>query len=148
MGHAVEGLIVGLESIRRVDQLPSIVRTLGEARAIFSIDLMSGCPLSSSAIWRGRSAAQIADVAASAGFRRLIALDLAAVGVDGGPQAIEICRKIRELHPAIELISGGGVRTAADLCAFDNAGCNAVLIATALHTGRITRQDVAERNPT
>ena len=142
----VDGLIVGLESIRRAEQLPTIVRAFGEKRAIFSIDLMSGRPLNSAALWRGRSPVQIADVALSAGFRRLIVLDLAAVGVDGGPQSLELCQAIRELHPAIELISGGGVRQADDLLAFDNAGCNAVLVSTALHSGRITQQDVAARN--
>jgi len=146
LGKALAGLIVGLESVRRGDHLPGIVRAIGDVRAIFSIDLMEGRPLNSAAMWRERSPQQIADVAVSAGFRRLIALDLAAVGVDDGPRAVAICHSIRRAHPDIELISGGGVRQVADLCAFDDAGCNAVLVASALHAGRISPADVARRN--
>ena len=76
-------------------------------------------------------------------FKLLTLLDLAAVGIDGGPQAAAACRPIRQSHPDVELISGGGVRGLADLKAFEEAGCDAVLVASALHDGRLSPKDVA-----
>lgn len=142
LGAALAGVIVGLESVRRPHLLPGILQAVGDTAALFSIDLMHGRPMNAAALWRTRSPEQIADVAVSAGFRRLVVLDLAAVGVDEGPAALDACRLIRGAHREVELISGGGVREASDLRAFGEAGCNAVLVASALHDGRLRREDV------
>lgn len=140
---AVSGVIVGLESVRRPEDLPRILRAIGPQRAIFSIDLLNGRPLSSATLWKHRSADQIAAVAVSAGFQRLIVLDLAAVGVNGGPRVVDACRQVRRTRPTIELISGGGVGRASDLTTFIHAGCDAILIASALHDGRVSPGDLA-----
>jgi phosphoribosylformimino-5-aminoimidazole carboxamide ribotide isomerase len=40
-------------------------------------------------------------------------------------------------------IVGGGIKTAADLLQLKRAGASGVLLATALHDGTITREDLA-----
>jgi phosphoribosylformimino-5-aminoimidazole carboxamide ribotide isomerase len=70
-------------------------------------------------------------------------LDLAGVGMDAGVAALALCRQLRQKHPQLELISGGGVRGREDLHALAEAGCNAALVASALHDGRLTAGDLA-----
>jgi len=67
-------------------------------------------------------------------------LDLTGVGVARGPITIQICRALRAQHAWGELISGGGVRHVDDLRALERAGCDAALIATALHDGSLGRE--------
>ena len=86
-------------------------------------------------------ASAVLDVAArvfECGVRSLILLDLAGVGEGRGVPTLELCRSVRELSPDVEIITGGGVRDAADLEALDRAGVDGVLIASALHDGSLT----------
>jgi phosphoribosylformimino-5-aminoimidazole carboxamide ribotide isomerase len=46
-------------------------------------------------------------------------------------------------HPEVELITGGGVRDADDLAALRQSGVAGVLVASALHDGRLTGHDLA-----
>jgi phosphoribosylformimino-5-aminoimidazole carboxamide ribotide isomerase len=40
------------------------------------------------------------------------------------------------------IVAGGGVRGVPDLEALANAGCDAALVASALHDGRLTPHDI------
>jgi len=133
----VTGTIVALESVADERSLRRFAQQLGAARAVFSVDLRQGRPLTTCAAWETQSPLELATLAVEAGFRRLVVLDLAAVGMSGGPALIETCRAIRRAQPQIELNSGGGVRDAADVRQLLDAGCDAVLVASALHDGRI-----------
>jgi phosphoribosylformimino-5-aminoimidazole carboxamide ribotide isomerase len=72
----------------------------------------------------------------------IIVLDLARVGTGGGPD-IETIAAVREAVPGLSLIAGGGVRGAGDLTRLADAGCDGVLVASALLDGRLTAADVA-----
>lgn len=142
--HAfVTGLIVGLESVQRAELLADFVRQIGVERAIFSLDLLHGVPLIRPSVWpENMSPKQIAAVVHQAGFGRMIVLDLASVGVHQGPSTIELGRELQQAYPQLTLIGGGGVRCNADLDALAQAGYQGVLVASALHDGRMTRQEV------
>jgi phosphoribosylformimino-5-aminoimidazole carboxamide ribotide isomerase len=140
----IEGLVVGLESVDGREALASSFRTLGARRAVFSLDLKHGRPVTSVSAWWGLAAEAIADVAVEAGFSRLIVLDLARVGAGCGTGQESLCRSLRARHPGLELLAGGGVRGPGDLRRLDEAGCDAALVASALHDGRLTRADLAE----
>ncbi|MEM9643559.1 MAG: HisA/HisF-related TIM barrel protein [Planctomycetota bacterium] len=67
----------------------------------------------------------------------VVALDIATVGSHQSTTSVALCRKIRRLldqrgHDACRLIGGGGVKSPQDLKPFLNAGCEQVLVATAL----------------
>ena len=134
---SISGVIVGLETVTDEQSLAQYARQLGAARAVFSLDLKEGHPLARCSAWQTCSILELASLAVQAGYRRLIVLDLAAVGTNSGPALIETCRAIRQAHPQVELISGGGVRHSADVWQLTEAGCDAVLVASALHDGRI-----------
>ncbi len=128
--------VVGLESLRDRDELRQLGAVLGE-RCILSIDLRRGRPITQFQDWHDLDATQISDWAIDAGIGRIIVLDLAAVGIGEGPCTLELCRRIRAKHADVELISGGGVRNMHDVQSLTQAGCDHVLVASALHCGAI-----------
>ena len=114
-GKQVDAVIVALECLRDLSDLPAVVRTIGQQRAVFSLDLLNGEPLGECPTLTTREPLEIADLAWDAGFRRLIVLDLAAVGRGQGPSTVELCRSLTARHAWPQLISGGGVRGEEDL---------------------------------
>ncbi len=135
-------LVVGLESLSDRDSLPAMLDLIGPERLTLSIDLKSGRPLAADARWRETPPEQIAAEALAMGVRSLIVLDLAYVGERRGLGVSPLCSAIRRLDASVELVSGGGVRGLADLEALAAAGCNAALVASALHDGRLTAADL------
>lgn len=140
---AIAGIIAGLESLPDAQTLAALVDCVGAERLVFSLDLKRGRPLTSAPGWLDLAPLEIVRLALAAGVRRMIVLDLAGVGMGEGVPTLALCRKIKELEPSIELTTGGGVRGPADLEALAAAGCDAALVASALHDGRITPTDAA-----
>jgi phosphoribosylformimino-5-aminoimidazole carboxamide ribotide isomerase len=126
-----EGLIAALRPL---------VDVIGANRIVLSLDLKAGQPLTDVAMWRAMAPLAIAESAIASGVSRLIVLDLANVGVDEGVGTLALCQELRARHPQIEIIAGGGVRGPDDLAQMASAGCNAALVASALHDGRLTRK--------
>jgi phosphoribosylformimino-5-aminoimidazole carboxamide ribotide isomerase len=135
-------LVVGLESLESEEALQSICGVCAPRPPIFSLDLKAGSPLLHNPGWRDWSPLRFVSMAIHAGIEDLIVLDLADVGARGGTRTLELCREIRKVDGVRTLIAGGGVRSTNDLRALVNAGCDAALVATALHDGRLTRADV------
>jgi phosphoribosylformimino-5-aminoimidazole carboxamide ribotide isomerase len=135
-------VIVGLESLASLDELATIVAQCGRERIIFSLDLKSGQTNTRIERWRAASADSIAAKVIAQGIERIIVLDLADVGTGGGTRTLELVRRLRAAHPHLEITAGGGVRSRDDLLALAAAGCDAALVASALHDGRLTPDDV------
>ena len=76
--------------------------------------------------------------------RRVIVMTLAKVGAGHGPDFDRIA-KLMAMEGGREIYAAGGVRDAADLDALAALGCAGALVATALHDGRISREDLAAR---
>jgi phosphoribosylformimino-5-aminoimidazole carboxamide ribotide isomerase len=138
----VRGLVAGLETLSGPEALRTLCQTYGSDRVIFSLDLKGGRPLTGNSAWQGTDARSIAEEAIACGVRRLIVLDLERVGVGEGTGTEDFCAALKEAHPGLEIIAGGGVRDAADLRRLKKCGVSAVLVASALHDGRLTREDL------
>ncbi len=136
----LSGIVVGLESVTEPHRLPELLQTIGVDRAVFSLDLRGGVPMVGAAELADRSAGGCGELAWAAGFRRLIILDVAAVGVASGPATLELCRALSAAHAWQELISGGGVRDERDIQALADAGCHGVLVASVLHQGGLIKR--------
>jgi phosphoribosylformimino-5-aminoimidazole carboxamide ribotide isomerase len=131
---------VGLESLP--DDVGYIDSIKWDPLTVLSLDLIHGKPLTQVRDWTEFSAEQLADRFMAQSVRSMIVLDLAGVGVGQGVPTLDLCRRLRAKYPKLELVSGGGVRGVDDLKALRDAGCDAALVASALHDGRITRVDV------
>jgi phosphoribosylformimino-5-aminoimidazole carboxamide ribotide isomerase len=140
-GQPLAAVVAGLESLGNPDLLTEICAAVGRERLIFSLDLKLGVPLIGSPAWQGLTALQIATLALRAGVRRMIVLDLACVGMGQGVGTERLCRDLRSMDPGLQLIAGGGIRGLTDLRSLKRAGCDAALVASALHDGRLTPSD-------
>lgn len=136
-GHGLGAIVAGLESLSGPALLAEICKVVGSARLIFSLDLKAGMPLVSSDAWRGLTPMEIARIALRCGVRRIIVLDLASVGEGRGVGTQPLCRALRAIDPELQLIAGGGVRGPADLVSLAKCGCDAALVASALHDARL-----------
>lgn len=135
-------VIAGLETWPGPGALAELCRRIGGERAIFSLDLHEGRPLGEWSGWQTDDPAGIAAQAADAGVGTIIVLDLSCVGVGEGVGTLELCRDLRARHPHLQLVTGGGVRHVDDLHVLSKAGLDGVLVASALHDGRLTRGDL------
>src|SRR5262249_27753155 len=75
-------------------------------------------------------------------LRRIVLLDLARVGMGEGLGTLSLLVEILRATPSAELTVGGGVSGPADLEQAARAGASAVLLASALHDGRIGRAEL------
>ncbi len=136
----VERVILGLESLSRRDQLPEMIRATGDSHAVFSLDLFEGRPWNESPDFRDTDPLELAAWALDLGIRTIIVLDVAAVGRDTGVRTRTLCQQIRQMSPEVTVITGGGVRDACDVERIEAWGCGGVLVASALHDGRLTKE--------
>lgn len=67
----------------------------------------------------------------------LILLDVANVGSNSGPRHLELLATIQSSFPELQLVSGGGVRNIRDVNAFLSAGCQQVLVGSAIHQNEL-----------
>lgn len=137
----VAGVVAGLETLAGPAELAAMAAALGP-RLVFSLDLRAGRPLGALAGWRAADADSIAVQALETGVTRLLLLDLARVGTGGGTGTERLCTRLSRSFPDLELTAGGGVRDRADLVRLCACGVRNVLVASALHDGRLTRRDL------
>jgi phosphoribosylformimino-5-aminoimidazole carboxamide ribotide isomerase len=123
-------VVAALETVPGPDVLGEIVAALGADRVVFSLDLKDGVPLRA---WR----ASPVEAALACGVTRIIVLDLARVGGGAGTGTDELCREIASTHRHVEVIAGGGVAGWEDVRRLEGCGVQGVLVASALHDGRI-----------
>jgi phosphoribosylformimino-5-aminoimidazole carboxamide ribotide isomerase len=135
------GLVVGLETVAGPATVEALARRHSE-RMLFSLDLRSGQPLADPVAWGGASASEIAARVVAAGVRRLLVLDLARVGTDGGTGTEELCARLAATYPAVDVLAGGGIRGATDLSRLRRRGVRGALVASALHDGRLSPADL------
>lgn len=134
--------IVGLESCPDPQTLADIVAA-NHGEITFSLDLKNGRPLSPrlSNEWETKPLEIVRQVV-EVGTQHLIVLDLADVGTSSGGRSHDLCRQILARFPALRLISGGGVRSVEDVRRLAQVGVGGILVASALHDGRLTPTDV------
>ncbi len=137
----IDDLVVGLETLEGPNELAKMVREFG-TRLLFSLDLWAGRPLTASTAWPERDAETLADRAIELGVHRLLVLDLTRVGCAGGTGTRELCARLCASHPNLEIHAGGGVRHRDDLEELKRCGVQTVLVASALHDGRLSRADL------
>jgi phosphoribosylformimino-5-aminoimidazole carboxamide ribotide isomerase len=140
-------VVVGLETLHAFADLAAIVQVVGPSRLVFSLDLKLGAPILHPAMQDvsgpGPDAVRLAEQALGAGVTTLLLLDLGRIGTGCGVD-LGMIETLRRRFPGVRLLAGGGVLTRRDLERMRDAGCDAALIASALHAGRVSASDLAE----
>ncbi len=134
--------VVGLETVDGSAALAQILGTTDKRRIVFSLDLKSGQPLIRASTWNENDPWAIATQAIDMGVESLIILDLGRVGVGEGVGTEDLCARVKKAYPRVRLIAGGGVRGIDDVLRLQDIGVDYVLVASALHDGRIGRADL------
>ena len=114
---------------------------------IFSLDLRGGEVIAKTGELLSASPLDVVAKAWEAGVRDMIVLDLESVGTYGGVSTESMISKISEQFPEVRLVSGGGVRNQEDAQVLLSAGCQHVLVASAIFDCRFTPDDVANLTP-
>jgi len=143
-GAGIEKIILGLETITSPSLLGSICNALGPERIAFSLDLKAGQPVGDLREWESPAPLDIAAEAIEMGVKTVIVLDLAQVGLGGGTGTEDLFTALAGKHPQVEFVAGGGVRDRSDLLHLRARGAAAVLVASALHEGKLRPGDLAE----
>jgi HisA/HisF family protein len=132
----VHTLVASLESLNGPSELQACIQRYREHGVAFSLDLRDSRPIARSPAWPETPQRVIAACSAIS-LKKLIVLDLQRVGVFSGTGTEELCAWTSRTHPGLELVAGGGVRGPEDLQRLGAAGVAAVLVASALHDGRL-----------
>lgn len=128
-------VILALEVRPTIEFVAETVQRLGPERVLFGLDLRGG-ELVGTPVW-STDPLEAARRAVQCGVGGVVVLDVARVGTGEGPTSLSLLQALRREHPSLEIISGGGVRDLADVGAYTAAGADSVLVASALHDGRI-----------
>lgn len=140
-------VVVGLETLHAFADLVSIVRIVGPARVVFSLDLRLGNPILHPAMQDASGvvpdAMTLATQATEAGVSTILLLDLGRIGTGCGVD-LGLVEALRRRFAGVRLLAGGGVLTRRDLDRMRDAGCDGALIASAIHSGRVTAADLIE----
>lgn len=141
-------LIFSSESMTSADEF-KIISGLCQsgARPIFSLDLRNGSVIAKSDELKSTNPLDLLSTAWEAGARDMILLDLESVGTYGGVSTETLIREASEKFPTARLVSGGGVRDQSDAQRLLTAGCQHVLVASAIFDCRFTPDDVANLTP-
>jgi len=129
-------IIIGTETLTDLGFAGEAVQALGEKRVIVSVDLKGGELLSRSEKVRSMNPLRLVETLEERGVTRIIILDLARVGSEQGAN-MGIVAEVLE-KTGVEVVTGGGMRGIEDLEEARGLGVSGALIATVLHTGKLT----------
>jgi phosphoribosylformimino-5-aminoimidazole carboxamide ribotide isomerase len=137
----VAKVILGLETLAGPELVAELAGQVDPSRLVFSLDLRNGQPICSKT-WQQSDPLEILSIVIGSGIGTVILLDLARVGTGGGLGTEALCAEVRRRWPNLKVVLGGGIGSPDDLRRAAACGAEAVLVASALHDGRLTRNDL------
>jgi phosphoribosylformimino-5-aminoimidazole carboxamide ribotide isomerase len=136
-------VVLGMESSKNPEHVARLAAIGG--MTTFSLDLSGGeLMLAADAHGWCHDPLAVARQVIHCGISRLIVLDLADVGMGRGTRTRALCSSLLAEFPELHLTSGGGVRGLDDLRQWRILGADQILVASALHDGNLTPQDISE----
>ena len=127
--HHLATLVIGSENLTATDWLASVAANSW----ILSLDFKDGIFLGPPSL--------LAD--ATCWPERILAMNLAHVGSQNGPDFL-LLDALQQRKREFAIYAAGGVRDRNDLIALKRRGVAGALVATALHSGKITAQDLTD----
>lgn len=136
LGNGVSKLIVGTETLQSVKFVEQAVDIFGSDHVVVSLDLKGDKILVRLGFEGCLNPICLLKDFKRMGVSEVIVLDLARVGSDEGVNTDFLKKVIAEV--GVDVYVGGGVRDINDLVELRNLRVSGALIATAVHTGKIT----------
>ncbi len=141
-------LIVGLETMSSRELLQPILECVPASRRMVSLDMDRGVVRTAVAQWKFLPPVGVAEELLASGVDQLLLLDISRVGMEQGIGTERLAEQVTQAAgrngraSLRELWCGGGIRTVQDLVEARSCGCSGALVATALHSGQMTRGDL------
>jgi len=129
-------IVIGTETLGTLDFVSQAVTAFGEDKVVVSIDQKGGKLLSASETIASMDAVSVAQKLANLGARQLILLDLDRVGTEHGINNT-VLETILETTD-VEVLVGGGIRSLRELEQLRTLGVSGALVATVIHNGKVT----------
>ena len=142
MRSHVSNIIIGTETLTNINFVEEAIKCLGRERVVVSLDLVDGEVASKFELGKFRDPVTLSREFQEMGVAKIIMLDLARVGSGEGVNLPILKNVMRNI--VINVIVGGGVRDVKDLVELQNLGVFGVLLATALHSGRISLEELRQ----
>jgi phosphoribosylformimino-5-aminoimidazole carboxamide ribotide isomerase len=131
----VSKVIIGTETLASTSFVAEAVESFGSEKIIVSLDLMGDRILSSFELGRLAEPMTFLRELEKQGVSQVIVLDLAKVGSSEGVNTAFLREVLANIKAKV--LVGGGVRDVKDLVELQELGVFGVLVATALHVGKI-----------
>jgi phosphoribosylformimino-5-aminoimidazole carboxamide ribotide isomerase len=141
LGAGAATVIIGSETLETLQQLRIIFDSVAGEKILFSLDITKGLVWSRTKELTGMQPLEALSILTEEGIDRFILLTLDVVGTAAGPD-LPLLQKTRHHFPSATIIAGGGVKAPSHLNALASLGVDGVLVATSLHKGWISKQDL------
>ena len=136
----VSKVIIGTETLGSIGFVAEAVEFFGSEKIVVSLDLMGDMVLSKLEFDGSKEPVVLLREFQEMGVDQIIVLDLARVGSVEGVNLPVLKRML--MDHTVKVLVGGGVRDIKDLVELKNMGVSGALLATALHSGRITLEEL------
>jgi phosphoribosylformimino-5-aminoimidazole carboxamide ribotide isomerase len=138
--HGASKVIIGTETLTSTGFVEKAIRSLGPQRVIVSLDVKNGQLLSKLDPCKFSDPIDVLRGFQRMGLTQAILLDLARVGSQEGVDVAFLKKALEGVD--LEVFVGGGIRDIDDLLKLKELGVFGVLLATALHSGKIKAEDI------
>ncbi len=140
LAFGVNKIVIGTETLSSLKQYKEIVEGVGEEKVVLSLDLKDGKLLGEVSKEVEEDPLKLLKKVSKIGAKEIIILELSKVGTGRGiPE--KIIKKVLK-STTLHMIIGGGVKDIGNIKKARELGAKGVLIATALHTGKIKPKDL------
>ncbi len=140
LNNQVSKVIIGTETLQSKSFVAEAVRLFGSDRVILSLDLKGDKVLVKLGFAGCKNPLCLLHEFKEMGVSQIIVLDLARVGSGEGVNVDFLKKVIDDL--GVDVYVGGGVRDIKDLIELNSLGVSGVLVASALHSGKISIQEL------
>jgi phosphoribosylformimino-5-aminoimidazole carboxamide ribotide isomerase len=135
-------VVLGTALLADPDLAGTLVERHGASRIVAALDVREGAAVGEG--WRDGAPGTPLEAALSrlvgAGIATLVVTSIARDGTMDGPD-LDLLRRVRATAPDVALFGSGGVRTAADVQALRDAGCQGAILGRAVYEGTLTLAD-------
>ncbi len=138
----ISKVVIGTETLQSKSFVGEAVRLFGSERIIVSLDLKDGKVLVKFGFDDCKNAMCLLREFKEMGVSGVIVLDLVRVGSGEGVNVVFLNKVLNAM--SINVYVGGGVRDINDLIELKKLGVSGVLVATALHSGKISIEELKQ----
>jgi phosphoribosylformimino-5-aminoimidazole carboxamide ribotide isomerase len=142
IANGASKVIIGTETLPCISFVSEAVASLGKKRVIVSLDLRGNKVLSGFELGKLAEPITFLRELEALGVSQIIVLDLAKVGSSEGANITFLQKVLRNIKA--DVLVGGGVRDVQDLVELKELGVFGVLVATALHSGKISPENLKQ----